>query len=132
MRRPDGVPAEAEWSEKDQEWILGPHDAEGKFHGDVSYWRPDGTLCCICPHEQGQPHGLSKRFHESGEVSQTAFYERGELHGPRIWYASDKPTSEKMRTADMGQNVERVEVSYKRNVASAFRFYDSEGREVER
>ena len=66
------MPLSAEWSESDQEWVVGERDAAGEFVGDVTYYRPDGSLVCICPHVAGRPHGQSRRFHESGEVSQVA------------------------------------------------------------
>jgi Leucine-rich repeat (LRR) protein/antitoxin component YwqK of YwqJK toxin-antitoxin module len=133
MKRPASVPEAAHWSAKDNEWILGPKDDKGEFHGDVSYWRPDGTLVCVCPHEHGKPHGVSKRFHESGEVSRTAEFVMGVLHGPSVWLAStsDQPTTEKMHSPGMSKSITRAEVSFTHGKASAFRYFDKEGRELE-
>ena len=84
--RPTSLP-EAAWLDPgDQEWVLGPKNEEDQLHGEVSYWRPDGTLCCRCDFEWGRPHGNSTRFHESGEVSQTCTFVAGELHGTRSWF----------------------------------------------
>ena len=62
--RPESVPAEAWWSRPDNEWILGPKDAEGRLHGLVRYWRPDGTRCCESELVAGQFHGPTTRYHE--------------------------------------------------------------------
>jgi antitoxin component YwqK of YwqJK toxin-antitoxin module len=134
MKRPAGVPEAAEWSEKDQEWILGERDSAGDYTGLVKYWRPDGTLVSECPHLRGKPHGLARRFHEGGQISQTAEYEHGKMNGKRVWFActDGTTTTEKMRTPDMGKNVMRVEVNYKNDIAHGFRFFDGDGLEVDR
>lgn len=31
--RPESVPVEAWWSPKDNAWVLGPRDAQGRLHG---------------------------------------------------------------------------------------------------
>ena len=79
--RPSGVPETAWWSPEDNEWILGDKDRDDRLVGEVTYWRPDGSLVCKCDHVAGQPHGTSRRFHETGEVSQHCHFERGALHG---------------------------------------------------
>lgn len=128
--RPGGVPSEAWWSEKDGEWILGARDDAGRLHGLVRYWRPDGTLVSECPHLEGRPHGPATRFHETGEPSQTAHYDRGVLHGPRVWYASAGPTTEKMHAEGMSRDITRVELDYDQGTIRAFRYFDREGRPV--
>src|SRR4051794_13523637 len=103
--RPRSVPEAAWWSADDNEWILGSRDGDGRFFGDVHYWRPDGTLCCICPHVEGKPHGISRRFHENGELSRTAEFKHGVLDGPSVWLDSDEPTTERMRNPDMPDTI---------------------------
>jgi predicted DNA-binding WGR domain protein len=92
--RPRGVPAEAWWSESSGEWELGPKDADGKLHGEVSWWRPDGTLCCRTDLVHGVPHGKFRRFHENGELSREGTFEHGKIVGLEAWQRSHKPTTE--------------------------------------
>ena len=49
--RPESVPEAAYWDPGDNEWVLPPKDDDGRFHGTVRYWRPDGTLVNECEHE---------------------------------------------------------------------------------
>jgi antitoxin component YwqK of YwqJK toxin-antitoxin module len=124
------VPLSAEWSESDQEWVVGERDAAGEFVGDVTYYRPDGSLVCICPHVAGRPHGQSRRFHESGEVSQVAQYVDGVLHGPRILYATDAPTTEQMHGARLSTVVVRAEFDYVNGNLRTASYIDREGHRV--
>jgi hypothetical protein len=126
------VPLSAEWSEADQEWVVGEHDASGELVGDVTYYRPDGSLVCICPHVAGKPHGQSRRFHESGEVSQVAQYVDGVLHGQRIFYATDAPTTEQMHTQGMSTAIVRAEFDYVNGNLRTARYIDRDGRRITR
>lgn len=128
--RPESVPADAWWDASDQEWVLGSKDGDGQLHGEVSYWRPDGTLCCRCDHERGQPHGRSTRFHESGEVSQTCTFVRGDLHGTRSWFSIDGPTTENTRPPGVPEQVMRSEMDYDMGDVTAVRHFDGSGRRL--
>lgn len=123
MERPTSVPAEARWSEKDQEWILGAQDPDGQLHGPVRYWREDGTLCCTCNREHGQMQGSSTRYHPTGEVSETCSYEGGELHGTHTWLPSSAPTTESMHSPRMSRTINRVEVDHDRGRMAAIRYF---------
>ncbi|MGE3762040.1 MAG: hypothetical protein AB7L94_07305 [Kofleriaceae bacterium] len=129
--RPAGVPANAWWSPKDNEWILGDKDEQGRLQGVVTYWRPDGSLVCTCDHVDDKPHGVAKRFHETGEVSQHCHYVKGELHGLRQWFMTDGHTTEKPRAQGMGTNVWRGELDYENGAIVAFRFWDRDGMPVD-
>lgn len=131
MKRPETVPAEATWCAEDSEWVLGPKNAAGDYHGEVHYWRPDGTLVSIATLVDGKPDGECRRFHESGEVSQIANYEGGDLHGNRTWLACDEPTTEKMHSPGMSTDIRRAEVRYVRGRPQKFRFFLGDGTEVE-
>jgi antitoxin component YwqK of YwqJK toxin-antitoxin module len=128
--RPASVPLSAEWSEPDQEWVVGERDAAGELVGDVTYYRPDGSMVCICSHAAGRPHGQSRRFHESGEVSQVAQYVDGVLHGTRILYATDGPTTEKMHAGGMSAAVAQAEFDYVNGNLRTARYIDRDGRRV--
>src|SRR5512143_2828701 len=121
--RPAGVPADAIWDPSDWgEWVHGPRDAAGAYHGVVEYFRRDGTLCCRCPYEHGKPHGLSQRFHENGELSGTGDLVHGVLHGKRVWIATDTPTTEKMHAPH--RSIVRVEADYDNGSVVGLRYLD--------
>jgi hypothetical protein len=123
------VPPKAWFDEKDNEWVLGAR-VDGKLHGDVTYWRPDGTKCNECHLVHGVPHGPFKRFHENGEVSQDGAFENGELHGTRRWFSTDGETTEQTRPAGVSDRVWRSEMDYVHGNVVAIRHYDREGRRV--
>ena len=131
MKRPSNVPESADWCAEDNEWVLGPKNADGDYHGEVHYWRPDGTLVSIATLVDGEPDGEARRFHENGEVSQIANYDSGVLHGVRSWFACDEPTTEKMHAPGMSKDITRSEVRYERGQAVEFRFFIAEA-EVQR
>src|SRR5690242_4832291 len=108
--RPAAVPADAVWSEPDQEWVLGGPD------GMVAYYRPDGTLCNLCPRVDGRPHGLSRRYHEFGGVSVEAMYDNGLQHGLTTATRPDPAdghTTER-QMANLGDAVHRWEADWER------------------
>ncbi len=125
--RPESVPAGAWWSEADKEWIHGLRDAQGRLHGPVRYWRPDGTLLGLSEHVAGRPHGRSMRFHESGEESQECTYVDGALHGTRTWFASDGPTTEGLHTNGVSPRVRRMEMEYEHGDFITIRYFDRDG-----
>lgn len=128
-KRPKGVPAKAWWDEGDKEWVFGPK-VDGKLHGDVTFWRPDGTKCNECHLVNGVPHGPFKRFHETGEVSQAGTYDQGELHGTRTWFSIDGETTENTRPPGVDQKVMRSEMDYVHGKVVAIRHFDAQGRRV--
>ncbi len=79
--RPRGVPEGAYWDEDDNEWVLAEKNADGEFHGLVTWYRPDGTRCCATEHVDGTPHGAFTRYHENGEVSRSGRFVNGQLDG---------------------------------------------------
>jgi hypothetical protein len=109
---------------------VGERDEAGEFVGDVSYYRPDGSMVCICPHVAGRPHGQSRRFHESGEVSQVAQYVDGVLHGTRVFYATDRPTTETMHADGMSTAVVQAQFDYLNGRLRTARYIDRDGRRI--
>lgn len=127
--RPPQVPAEAWWDSDDWgEWVAADKDAQGRKQGLVRYWRADGTLCCECEHVDDEPNGHSKRYHELGGVSQEADYVEGKLHGTRIWYATDKTTTERMHVEGMSHDIRRSEMEYDQDRVTVIRHYLGDGR----
>jgi antitoxin component YwqK of YwqJK toxin-antitoxin module len=126
-QRPAQVPPGAWWSEQDQEWILGPRNAQGRLHGEIRYWRPDGTLCCNYEHVAGQPHGRATRYHESGETFQTCTYVQSRLHGTRTFFATGTPTTEKMHVRGLSPRVRRAELDFEHGELVEMRYFDEQG-----
>jgi hypothetical protein len=129
--RPSDVPADAWWSPKDNEWIIGTKDAQGRLQGEVTYWRPDGSLVCKCDHLDDKPHGRARRFHETGEISQDCQYVNGDLHGLRAWFMTDGTTTEKPRHEGLAKSIWRGELDYEKGRVVAFRYWDREGNLVD-
>ncbi len=126
--RPASVPAEAFWSEDENEWCLPQRDDQGEYHGWVQWWRPDGTLCCKTEYRHGAPHGAFQRFHENGEVSREGRFEQGQLHGTNVFYRSSAATTEKFPQG-LGEAVKRAEMDYRMGNIVAARCYDEQDRQ---
>lgn len=127
--RPPSVPAAARWDAGDNEWVVGELDADGNKQGLWKYYRPDGTLANECPMVDDEPHGPFKRFHENGDISQEGAFERGQLHGTRIWRSTIGTTTEKMRTEDMSEAIRRSEMDYDNGRVTEIRHYDAAGKQ---
>ena len=124
--RPASVPAGAVWSEGDDEWVLAPRDAEGREHGLVRYWRPDGTLCCETEHDGGVPHGSFTRHHENGERARVGRFVHGRLDGTNVFHRSTGATTETF-PAGLGDDVWRGELDYAMGEIVAARAYFRDG-----
>jgi tetratricopeptide (TPR) repeat protein len=127
--RPPKVPKNAVWVEADQEWEAGSLK-NGKKHGGYKYWRADGTLCNECMFVDGVVDGPFKRYHENGEVSQEGMFSKGKLHGTRVWFATEGPTTEKMHEGGVSPNVWRSEMDYDMDRVVAIRHFDKNGDRV--
>ncbi|MEZ6189180.1 MAG: hypothetical protein R3F62_29790, partial [Planctomycetota bacterium] len=127
--RPESVPAAAEWSASDNEWVLAETDAEGRKHGLVTYWRPDGTLVNHCDFVHDVPHGSFKRYHESGEVSRQGSIVQGRIDGLDVAIRSDQPTTENFPPG-LAAAVWRVENTWRGGRVVSGRLFDREGNPV--
>lgn len=127
MKPPSTVPSEAIWDADDSEWVLGPKNEGGEYHGDVNYWRADGTLVCTCPLDNGVPHGKGRRFHENGEVSVVSNFVAGKLEGIQSWHRSSGPTTEQM---PQGADFDRVEFTYIASNITNARYFLADDMEV--
>jgi len=127
--RPESVPAGARWDPGDNEWVLPHKDIEGRFHGKVRYWRPDGTLVNECEHEHGVPHGSYRRFHENGEVSREGTFVEGRLHGTDVFYRCDEPTTEAFPQG-LSDGVWRAEMDMNQGRVVAGRLFDRDGQQI--
>ncbi|MBA3858078.1 MAG: hypothetical protein C0507_14330 [Cyanobacteria bacterium PR.3.49] len=99
--RPAGVPSEAVWVEKDQEWQLGKHERRGVIKkvevpvGEWRYWRKDGSLCCIATLDsEGRPDGIVERFHNDGTLAYRGEWKQGNRRGHFVHYQCENQTDE--------------------------------------
>lgn len=129
--RPEGVPDAAVWKEDDWEWELAATDSDGEMHGDVKWWRPDGTLACESSYVHGVAQGEGRRYHESGEVSRTYTFVDGQLHGESIFYGTENYTTERSWEG-INKKVARYVYVYDKGTWTSSTFYDHDGNEVDR
>ncbi len=127
--KPESVDARAWWSASDDEWVWGEKDDDGRFHGRVTYWRPDGTVVNHCHFVHGTPHGAYARYHESGEVSRAGTFVNGQLQGTDVFTRSAAPTTENF-PAGLGEGVWRAEMDMVAGRMVGGRLFDRDGRQV--
>lgn len=125
--RPETVPADATFSESDNEWVLVAKDGDGRAHGEATYWRPDGTLVNRCMMAHGTPHGGYKRYHENGEVSREGTFVNGRLHGTDSYYRTDEQTTESFPSG-LGRQVWRAEMDMAHGRVVSARAFLRDGR----
>lgn len=89
--RTDRAPIDAWWDAKDQEWVHGAKDAEGRLVGEVRYWNADGDLISTAEHVAGKPHGIARRYYKNGELAQDSRYEHGVITGERTYARPSDP-----------------------------------------
>jgi hypothetical protein len=99
--RPAGVPAEAIWVEKDQEWQLGKHERRGVIKkievpvGEWRYWRKDGSLCCVATLDsEGRPDGIVERYHNDGTLAYRGEWKQGNRRGHFVYYQCENQSDE--------------------------------------
>lgn len=129
--RPEGMPLEAQWDESDQEWVVSDRDEAGKRHGEVHFYRPDGSLVSISYLDHGVVEGLARRFHPNGEVSQIAHYRDGKLNGKREWFTCDEPTPETFYQPGMSRDIVRAEAMYADGRVASMRYFNRSDEEIE-
>lgn len=89
--RPANVPADAVYNPDENEWELGDRNASGDPVGPWMWWHPTGEKACEATYDdQGRLHGLLTRWHPNGERSQWAPWICGKTHGVQVW---TRPTS---------------------------------------
>jgi hypothetical protein len=105
-------PDDAIWNEADREWELG-ETRGGRKIGAWRWWREDGTLACESSFDDdGELHGVARRFHPNGEVSLIAPYVNGKLHGKQIATRPSEGDSPEMRELLTFEDVYRLETLY--------------------
>lgn len=124
-------PDDAVWNEADGEWELGPRRGVRRV-GQWSWWRADSSLACVSSFDDdGQLHGVARRYHPNGELSLLAPYEHGKLHGKQIATRPSAGDSPEMRELLEMEGVFRVETFHEAGVTKegVVTFYGREGLE---
>ena len=130
-KRPAGVPGDARWVVKDEEWEQGGLDDDGEKSGPYRWWRADGTLCAESTMLRGVESGSYRRYHESGEVSQEGTVVDGKRHGVCAWQQSSEPSTELTMPPGVDEKVWRIECDFDMGVVSAKRLFDDQDRRVD-
>ena len=99
--------------------------------GEWRWWRKDGSLWAICRFDdRGRLHGLTERFHKSGEAASLVPYQRDHWHGKSICLRATRgPQEENVKEilADT-RGVWRVEMVHVRGKLRDERtFYNKKG-----
>ena len=61
----------------------------GKLHGAVISWHPNGQVESIATYDEGQPIGFGRTWHENGQVAAETQFVDGEPHGVDIRYTPE-------------------------------------------
>jgi|GEM_PF-7059886 len=129
-RRPKNVPETARYDRDSEMWLGGPRDARDRWHGEISFWRADGSLQQRCEHSHGTPHGAFTRYHESGAVSRTGFLARNKLDGLDICYRTKGPSSDNLLEGAFDKRIARLETEYRSGVSVTQRYFDAKGNQL--
>ncbi len=96
--RSPGIPEDATWDGKENIWQLGEYKGQGKKRvpvGRWSYWTEQGHLVCIANYDdQGRQHGLIERFHPDGSLASRAEWENGNRHGHFVFIRGNGDSNE--------------------------------------
>lgn len=133
-KKPRGVPAEANYDAKSQEWKLGKLDKKGRPVGEWrGWWCTTGHLCRIENYEDGGRKCTFTRFHPDGTYSVKGVEIDGKAApGEVIYYQKSKnPTTELAISGPEYKKVFRVEETYIRKGLSKWKNFDAKGRRIE-
>jgi len=101
QKRPESVPAEANWNKSDKVWELGPSGQIGIIKkrqfpvGEWRYWRADGSLSCIANFDdKGNQHGKVETFHPDGTLASSGNWHQGNRQGHFVFIQSEADTDQ--------------------------------------
>lgn len=129
-RRPKNIPKDARYDRDTALWATGPRDARGRWHGEVCFWRADGTLQQRCEHAHGTPHGAFTRYHESGAVSRTGYLARNKFDGLDTLFRANSPSSDDVLEGVFDRRIARLETEYRQGVSITQRYFHATGKQL--
>lgn len=101
QKRPESVPAEANWNKADKVWELGPSGQIGVIKkrqfavGEWRYWRADGSLSCIANFDdKGNQHGKVETYHPDGTLASSGNWHQGNRQGHFVFIQSNADTDQ--------------------------------------
>ena len=130
-KRPEGVPAEADWIADDGQWELAMRDPEGRRQGAIQRWRADGTKHSVYDFKDDRAHGPFRRWHDSGEPAREGVAVSGQIDGWDRSYRASGETSEVPFHRDTGPAVQRADHLYRAGEVVRTRYFLSDGTECE-
>ena len=122
--RPEGIPPEAIWNERDKKWELGESNDEGRI-GEWKWWTlPNYNLRCHTFYGAPNDKISATRFHPNGEVSLELAYD-GEGNELTTYYKSTEDTNEHFPDSNLKNvwSAKRVPGSFPRK----YEYFDREG-----
>lgn len=129
-RRPEGVPAVAEWFFEAEEWLWCQRDAEGELHGSLRTWRADGKPWLEYEYAHGKRHGAFNRFYPSGALAQSGRYFDDLPDG--LWTSlADDVNTYSIRECCIPEGTRAMKQEYRRGKLLAEAFYDATGEVLE-
>ena len=129
--RPDNIPSTADWVAEKSEFHV-RELKDGKPHGEVKAYRPDGTLAWVGIYRDGLADGPFSRYHPNGEISRRGALKADKFDGLiEAFRPSDgSPTPEIMLLNDCPAIVSKVMTQTVAGDFYPFHLFDANGREV--
>lgn len=126
--KPKNIEESAWWNDREYQWETGEFNKEAKKTGKWYSWRYAGTLACeVDYNNDGQLHGLVKRFHDDGTVSREGNYVNGKESGVHNFYRSSEYTQESFMNR-LPALIWKHEVTYNNGNATADRYFTKDGQ----
>ncbi|QHS59180.1 hypothetical protein [Chitinophaga agri] len=135
MKRPDTVPANANWNPEDNQWELGQYNSANQKISRWQAWHADGHLTGTIDYRDGHPPFRCTGYHPDGTVSQEGdWYGGHQWKGTYRWIKSENPSTEPFPAGDGhdNPNVWIVEFDYTEEEAvyNAQRYFNKERQPV--
>ena len=128
--RPDGVPADAQWDEDDEEWHAGATTDAGK-QGVWKAWRADGTFASERRYVDDCLDGEAREFHEDGSVASVRTFAADARTGIHVFHAPRGFSTVSMPFREVAPQVTRVEIEHdEQGRGTICRAFDRDGNRV--
>ena len=128
--RPDGVPADAQWDEDDEEWLVGTTTDSGK-QGVWKAWRADGTFASERRYQDDCLDGEAREFHEDGSVASVRRFASDTRTGTHVFHAPRGFSTVAMPFRQVAPQVTRVEIDHdEQGRGTICRAFDRDGTRI--
>ncbi|WP_343692452.1 hypothetical protein [Chitinophaga sp.] len=135
MKRPETVPANANWNPEDAQWELGQYNTTNQKTGLWQAWHEDGYLTGTIDYKDGHPPFRYTGYHPDGSISQEGnWYGGQQWKGTYRWIKSENPSPEPFPAGNArdNPNIWIVEFDYTEEEAvyNAQRYFNKEHQPV--